>query len=55
MSGQIDLLIEALTEIAALDPREDSLEGFNEWGEAECFEKAQSIARAALAAVRPQP
>jgi hypothetical protein len=46
-------LIEALKAIAELDPREDSKAGFNEWGEAECFDKAQKIASAALKAVQP--
>jgi hypothetical protein len=42
-------LIEALKAIAALNPSDDSEEGFNEWGEADCFRQAQTIARAALA------
>lgn len=41
-------LIEVLRDIAALDPATDSNAGFNEWGEAECFNKAQEISRAAL-------
>lgn len=44
-------LIEAHKRIAALDPETDSKDGFNEWGEAECFGKAQEISRAALARV----
>jgi hypothetical protein len=39
---------DALTQIAALDAAKDSEEGWNEWGEAECFHKAQEIARKAL-------
>lgn len=38
----------ALGQIAALDPAKDSSEGFNEWGEADCFKKAQAIAQAAI-------
>lgn len=38
-----------LERIAALDPATDSEEGFNEWGEADCFNKAQAMARAVLA------
>lgn len=37
-----------LAQIAALDPEKDSKDGYNEWGEAECFGQAQEIARAAL-------
>ena len=40
----------ALLKIAALDPAVDSEEGFNEWGEADCFNKAQAIAREAVGA-----
>lgn len=39
----------ALERIAALDPATESEEGFNEWGEADCFNKAQEMARAVLA------
>lgn len=35
---------DALHKIAALDPAVDSDEGYNEWGEADCFRKAQAIA-----------
>lgn len=38
----------ALRDIIALDPEHDSDEGFNEWGEAHCFKKAQDIARRAV-------
>lgn len=44
----VDRLMEALRTITTLDPDKDSTEGFNEWGEADCFNKAQTIARAAL-------
>lgn len=40
----------ALLKIAALNPEDDSEEGFNEWGEADCFNKAQAIAREAVGA-----
>lgn len=38
----------ALARIVALDPEKDSPEGRNEWGEADCFNKAQDIAREGL-------
>lgn len=44
-----DAVRAALERIAALHPDTDSSEGMNEWGEAECFSKAQQIADAALA------
>lgn len=37
----------ALEKIKQLDPS-DTYSGFNEWGEAECFRKAQEVAEAAL-------
>lgn len=40
----------ALEAILALDPEKDSPEGMNEWGEADCFRKAQDIARIFLQA-----
>jgi hypothetical protein len=49
---QIDTLRKALNKIANLDPEFDSDEGFNEWGEADCFIQAQKIA---IAAAAPQP
>ena len=47
-SEQCIILLAALKAIADLDPEEDSEEGFNEWGEADCFGQAQKIAKAAL-------
>lgn len=44
-------LLEALRNIVALDPATDSDSGRNEWGEAECFDKAQEIASTALARI----
>lgn len=38
----------ALKRIAALDPEKDSEDGYNEWGEADCFRQAQAIAKEAL-------
>lgn len=38
----------ALQAIAYLHPEKDSKEGFNEWGEADCFNQAQSMARKTL-------
>jgi len=35
----------ALDRIRSLDPAKDSKEGHNEWGEADCFDQAQAIAR----------
>lgn len=44
---------EALEKINKLDPEKDSRNGiFDEWGEAECFNKAQEIAKAALAGIQ---
>ena len=37
-----------LKEIVSLDPGLHSAEGYNEWGEADCFAKAQGIAKEAL-------
>lgn len=45
-------LFEALEKIADLDPAEDSDEGFNEWGEADCFNMAQKIAKEILAKIK---
>jgi hypothetical protein len=44
----MDRRTQALQAIVDLDPSKDSEEGFNEWGEAECFRLAQDIAGAAL-------
>ena len=41
----------AAQQIAAIDPATDSEEGFNEWGEADCFGQAQAVARTALSTV----
>lgn len=38
----------ALEKIQTLDPSVDSEEGYNEWGEADCFRQAQQLARTAL-------
>ena len=38
----------ALNKIIDLDPDKDSDKGFNEWGEADCFRRAQKIAKEAL-------
>lgn len=43
-----EMLVGALQKIADLDPSVDSLEGYNEWGEADCFSQAKTIARGAL-------
>ncbi len=49
---EIELLRDALVAIRALDPATDSPEGYNEWGEADCFRLAQAIAVNALARVK---
>ena len=41
-------LRKAVAYIAALDPEKDSEEGFNEWGETDCFRMSQSVAKAVL-------
>jgi len=46
--AEIVKLKEALEKIANLDPNYDSTEGYNEWGEADCFNQAQKIASEAL-------
>lgn len=38
----------ALEKIQQLDPSRDSEEGFNEWGEADCFRQSQKLATSAL-------
>lgn len=48
MEERIKQLEAALQKIANLNPGEDSDEGYNEWGEADCFRQAQNIAEAAL-------
>ena len=46
--SQAESYMLALQAILELDPAE-TVEGYNEWGEALCFNQAQDIARAALA------
>lgn len=46
--AEIVRLKEALERIVSLNPSEDSSEGYNEWGEADCFNQAQKIANEAL-------
>lgn len=43
-----DNLRSELQRIVQLDPSKNSQEGFNEWGEADCFRLAQEIAKKAL-------
>lgn len=45
---KLKLYMEALKSISILDPETDSEHGWNEWGEADCFNQAQEIARKAL-------
>ncbi len=48
LTGEVERLRSYLQRIADLNPEEDSENGFNEWGEADCFRVAQNCARAAL-------
>jgi hypothetical protein len=47
-----DELAKVLRAVGALDPS-GAGDGFNEWGEATCFNQAQMLAGAALAKVQP--
>ena len=47
---EIERLRVVLENIAELDPATNSTDGFNEWGEADCFNQAQQLARDALTA-----
>lgn len=47
-ASEIVRLRAALERIGAMDPATDSIEGYNEWGEADCFRQAQSTALRAL-------
>ena len=55
LSTLVDELRAALQEIASLDPETHSPEGYNEWGQADCFTKAQTIAREALGELSQSP
>ena len=46
--AKVNELRDALEAIAALDPATNSEDGFNEWGEADCFRQAQALARKVL-------
>jgi hypothetical protein len=50
---KVDELVGALERIAELDP-EQTAEGFNEWGESECFLQARKIAAGTIASWRDQ-
>ena len=45
---EIERLRAALRTISELHPDKDSDEGYNEWGEAECFGKAKELSNAAM-------
>ena len=45
LTAERDALAVKLKRIADLDPEKDSDAGFNEWGEAHCFNVAQFIAK----------
>jgi hypothetical protein len=47
-ADEIERLRAVLERIGAMDPATDGIEGYNEWGEADCFHKAQSAALMAL-------
>ena len=47
-ADEIERLRAALERIGAMDPATDSIEGYNEWGESDCFRQAQSTALMAL-------
>jgi hypothetical protein len=47
LERRVTELEKALREISQLDPS-DTKNGFNEWGEAECFNKAQDLAKRAM-------
>jgi len=47
-ADEIEKLRAALEAINDLDPNTDSDEGYNEWGEADCFGQAQKLSRTAL-------
>jgi len=48
MAERMEAAEHALHDIYMLNPETDSPEGMNEWGEAECFNKAKVIAEKAL-------
>lgn len=48
MEERIRQLEAVLQRIAELNPSVDSEDGYNEWGEADCFRQAQKIAEEAL-------
>ena len=50
LRAEIERLRVVLEHIAELDPAINSTNGFNEWGEADCFIQAQQLARDALIA-----
>jgi hypothetical protein len=45
---RLDAAERALARIADLDASIHSEEGYNEWGEADCFHQARDLARAAM-------
>lgn len=47
-ADEIERLRAVLTRIGEMDAATDSIEGPNEWGEADCFHQAQSAALLAL-------
>lgn len=51
---RLEVAEKALLTISELDPEKDSDEGYNEWGQAECYYKAKALAHEAIAAMKEQ-
>lgn len=47
-SAEVEGLRAVLAVIADMHAEKDSAEGFNEWGEADCFHQARDLAKAAM-------
>jgi hypothetical protein len=44
----LEIYEDALKKIAEMDAERDSVEGYNEWGEADCFNQARELAQRTL-------
>ena len=51
LEAKLAIAVEALILVSKLDPSINSDEGYNEWGEADCFNQSQTIANVALATI----
>ena len=49
---RLGVALNALLQISNLSPEKDSEEGYNEWGEADCFGKAKKIALDAITTLK---